>query len=83
MAGLCWLNDDYMSGSVAEQQQSSERPRKWAKKFTFAVSSLQQGGSMRRSVIIGLVLGLLVIIIFSAMVGGIVSFFDYLWSIVI
>jgi len=38
---------------------------------------------MRRSVIIGLILGILVIIIFSAMVGGIVSFFDYLWSIVI
>ena len=44
MAGLWRLDGHYMTDGVAYQQQSSERPVKWAKKFSFGVSSLQHGG---------------------------------------
>jgi len=67
MAGLWWLDVHYMTNGVAYQQQSSERPRKWAKKFSFDVSSLQHGGSMLRDIVAGIILITIIIVVASAM----------------
>jgi hypothetical protein len=67
MAGLWRLDVHYMTMGVAYQQQSSERPRKWAKKFSFGVSSLQHGGSMVRDIIAGIVLITIIIVIAAVM----------------
>jgi hypothetical protein len=63
MAGLWRLDVHYMTMGVAFQTQSSERPVKWAKKFSFGVSSLQHGGSMARDIIAGIILITIIIVI--------------------
>ena len=61
MAGLWRLGDHYMTAGVSFQTQSSERPRKWAKKFSLGVSSLPHGGSTMRDFVACLILILIVV----------------------
>jgi len=63
MAGLWRLGDHYMTDGVSFQTHSSERPRKWDKKFSLGVSSLPHGGTVVRDITAGIILISIVLVI--------------------